>query len=262
MRALGLLYHDLVERGDFAASGFPGADADRYKLEVGEFKKHLRAIDHTSSRKPGSYRDLLRAAAANEPLLMLTFDDGGVSAYTHTAALLEERGWRGHFFVTTGRIGAPSFLTPDQIRSLHQRGHIIGSHSHSHPARISTCSWKELLREWETSRSALSELLREDVTTASVPGGYLSRRVAEAASNAGFRVLFTSEPITRCGQIDECLIVGRYCLQRDSSAQTASQIARGDWPPRARSWLSWNAKKVAKKVGGNLYIKARLAVLR
>ena len=261
MKALGLLYHDVVDRGDFAASGFSGADADRYKLEVGEFRDHLRAIDRACVTKPTTSPDLLRGAPA-EPLLMLTFDDGGVSAYTHAAALLEERGWRGHFFVTTSRIGSRSFLTPPQIRSLHLRGHLIGSHSHTHPTRMSACPWKELLQEWRTSRCALSELLGESVTVASIPGGYYSRRVAEAASLAGFRVLFTSEPITRCRTIDECLVVGRYCLQRGDSASMAVQIARGHWPTRARSWLAWNGKKVAKKVGGKLYIKARLALLR
>ena len=262
MRALGLLYHDIVEQAGFAASGFPGADADRYKLEAGEFKEHLSAIDRMGLRTPTTSTDLVRDDAADEPLLMLTFDDGGVSAYTHTAALLEERDWRGHFLVTTSRIGSRSFLTPEQIRSLHRRGHIIGSHSHTHPPRISACPWKELVEEWHASRCALSEILGESVTVASVPGGYFSRRVAEAASLSGFRVLFTSEPTTHCRWIDGCLVVGRYCLQRGDSAATAAQIARGDWTPRARSWLSWTAKKVAKGIGGDLYIKARLSLLR
>ncbi len=262
MKALGLLYHDVVDRGHFAASGFPGADADRYKLDASEFNEHLSAIDRAVGRKPTTAAHLLREGAADDALLMLTFDDGGLSAYTQTAALLEERDWHGHFFVTTSRVGSRSFLTPGQIRALRQRGHIIGSHSHTHPARMSACPWKELVREWHTSRCALSELLGESVTVASIPGGYFSRHVAEAASLAGFRVLFTSEPITRCRWIDECLVVGRYCLRRGDSASTAAQIARGDWPPRMRSWLAWNAKKVAKKLSGDLYVRARLSLLR
>ena len=262
MRVLGLLYHDVIERNDFSASGFPGADADRYKLEVGAFRDHLHAISFATSRKTTTSLDLSRAESTDEPFLMLTFDDGGVSAYTHVADLLEEFGWRGHFLVTTSRIGSPAFLTAEQIRSLHRRGHVIGSHSHSHPARISACPWKELVQEWHTSRCALADLLGDEVTVASIPGGYFSRRVAEAASLGGFRVLFTSEPKTRCRRIDDCLVVGRYCLQRGALASTAARLARGDWPPRVRSWLAWNAKKVAKKVGGDLYIKARLSLLR
>jgi hypothetical protein len=42
--------------------------------------------------------------------VFLTFDDGGASALHPTADLLERRGWSGHFFVTTRRIGTPGFL--------------------------------------------------------------------------------------------------------------------------------------------------------
>jgi len=261
VRALGLLYHDVVERGDYTASGFPGGDADRYKLEVGDFAEHVGAIARAIRGKPGTALDLLRTPA-DEPLLMLTFDDGGVGGYTHTADLLEEVGWRGHFLVTTNRIGSPSFMTHEQIRSLRRRGHVIGSHSVSHPARISACGWDELVREWRDSRDTLCEILGEDVTVGSVPGGYFSRRVASAASAAGIRVLFTSEPVTRCKVIDECLVVGRYCIWKGASSQKAAQIARGDRSPRLRSWLSWNLRKVAKKLGGDIYVKARLSLLR
>lgn len=262
VRALGLLYHDLVKGNDFSASGFPGGDADRYKLDVGEFSEHLRSIASTTSQKPGTALDLLQSTAGAEPLVLVTFDDGGVSAYTHTAALLEDFAWPGHFMVTTDRIGSAPFMTPQQIRDLRRRGHIIGSHSVSHPARMSACGWDQLIREWRDSREALAQILGEDVSVASVPGGYFSSRVALAASAAGIRVLFTSEPTTRCRNVDECLVVGRYCFQRGASARSAGQIARGDWSPRLRSWLSWNSKKVAKKVGGDLYVKARLSLLR
>jgi peptidoglycan/xylan/chitin deacetylase (PgdA/CDA1 family) len=261
MRALALLYHDVVEPGALSASGFGGGDADRYKLDVREFAGHLTAIARTSV-KSGSAFDLRQRSGSLDPLLLFTFDDGGLSAYTHAAGLLERHGWSGHFFVTTSRIGSPAFLDRDQIRSLRQRGHVIGSHSVSHPARMSACGWEQLVEEWRQSRQTLGEILEEDVIAASVPGGYYSADVARAASAAGVRILFTSEPVTRCHTVDECLVVGRYCMRRGGSADTAGQIARGDWSPRLRSWVAWNARKAAKKVGGDLYVKARLALLR
>ena len=44
MRAISLLYHDVVLHGEFAASGFPGADAAVYKLELADFEQHIEAI--------------------------------------------------------------------------------------------------------------------------------------------------------------------------------------------------------------------------
>ena len=69
---------------------------------------------------------------ARRPRVALTFDDGGASALD-IAGMLERRGWRGHFFVTTSRIGEPGFVGPDAVRELAERGHDVGSHSHTHP---------------------------------------------------------------------------------------------------------------------------------
>jgi peptidoglycan/xylan/chitin deacetylase (PgdA/CDA1 family) len=261
VRALALLYHDVVESDDFASSGFPGADADTYKLDVGTFTAHVAAIDRATRNKPGSALQLIEKESA-QPLRLLTFDDGGVSAYTHIADLLEKHSWPGHFLVTTNRIGSPKFLSREQIRSLRGRGHIIGSHSVSHPVRMSDRSWETLVDEWRKSRQVLSDILGEEVTVASVPGGYFSKAVAKAASVAGIRLLFTSEPSTKCYFVDKCLVVGRYCLRSRTPPGTAARLARGDWFPRLSRWLSWNTRKAAKKMAGDFYLRARLTLLR
>ena len=48
-------------------------------------------------------------ASSQERHVLLTFDDGGKSA-VRIADLLEEQGWRGHFFITTAMIGEPGFV--------------------------------------------------------------------------------------------------------------------------------------------------------
>ena len=57
-----------------------------------------------------------------------------------------------------------------------------------------------MLDEWTKSRSVLEDVLGHDVAIASLPGGYFSPTVAETAAEAGLRVLFTSEPVTRTGR--------------------------------------------------------------
>ena len=102
------------------------------------------------------------------------------SAYEPTASLLESRGWRGHFFIVTGRIGKPGFVTARQIRELHERGHHIGSHSHSHPDAFSELSDEELIREWSESRRILGEILGSPPWSASC-----TRRVLFQARGTG-----------------------------------------------------------------------------
>jgi peptidoglycan/xylan/chitin deacetylase (PgdA/CDA1 family) len=238
-----LLYHDVTPPGQEDASGFAGAGAARYKLAPAEFRAHL---------------DALAAVASG---WQLTFDDGGVSAHDLVAAALEDHGWRGHFFVTTDYLGRPGFLRPEQVRDLRQRGHVIGSHSCSHPLRLSACGWGQLLDEWRRSRDVLEEVLGEPVRTASVPGGFYSRAVARAAAAAGVQVLFTSEPTAGSWTVDGCLVRGRYTVFRGTSAAQAAALASGRLLPRLRQALAWNVKKVAKAAGGGLYERLRERLL-
>jgi peptidoglycan/xylan/chitin deacetylase (PgdA/CDA1 family) len=256
---ISLLYHDVVPSGGLNSSGFPDADAAIYKLTRPEFERHIGAIAREAQ---SSQMFLLNSGQQQIPpkALLFTFDDGGVSSML-IADLLEAQGWRGHFFITTDYIGRTGFLTASQIRELRSRGHVIGSHSCSHPARISHCTPAELHHEWRQSTQILSNCLGERVVLGSVPGGFYTRRVAEAAQDARIEVLFTSEPTSRLELIRDCLIVGRYSIQRGTSANTAARIARGDPGPRLRQHLSWTTKKVLKRLGGQYYIAFRKKLL-
>jgi peptidoglycan/xylan/chitin deacetylase (PgdA/CDA1 family) len=257
---ISLLYHDVVASGELASSGFPQADAAIYKLTRPEFESHLEAISHEGQSCDVILLDS-RQRKIPDRALLFTFDDGGISSML-IADLLEARGWRGHFFITTDYIGRGGFLAASQIRELHSRGHVIGSHSCSHPPRISHCTPAELNREWRDSVRVLSDCLGEKVAVGSVPGGFYARRVAQAARNTGIEVLFTSEPTSRIQIMDDCLIVGRYSIQQGTSSRTAARIARGDLAPRLRQFIYWNAKKGLKRIGGNQYVTLRKKLLR
>jgi peptidoglycan/xylan/chitin deacetylase (PgdA/CDA1 family) len=193
--------------------------------------------------------------------VLFTFDDGGVSAHPVIAPRLEHRGWLAHILVTTDRIGTSGFLTSAQIKDLHRRGHVIGSHSASHPVRMSHCTPDELRREWTTSVAVLSDLVGSPVDVASVPGGYLSDDVVRAAASAGIRYLFTSEPESRVRVVDGCQVFGRFTLRRSSSPAAAALLVSRNPVGRFNQWAAWGAKKVVKRVGGRLYLRARSALL-
>jgi peptidoglycan/xylan/chitin deacetylase (PgdA/CDA1 family) len=243
-----------VENGDFESSGFPGEGAHVYKLRREDFARHLDAIA-AAGPAVQTVREL-----KGSPVL-LTFDDGGVSFHHPIADLLEGRGWRGHFFITTDRIGTPGFLSESEVRDLHRRGHVIGSHSCSHPTRMAALTRAELDREWRQSVARLSTLVGEPVKTASVPGGYYSREVGESAAAAGIEVLFTSEPTSQAAMLNGCLVLGRYVIQRSMAPDWSAGFAVGR---RAQCWRQsalWKAKRVAKALGGSAYLELRRAIL-
>src|SRR5437588_9028953 len=155
---ISLMYHDIVPDGHADESGFPGRDAARYKITPELFDAHLAAIDPW-------------------PAASITFDDGGASAL-RVADALERRGRRGWFFITANYIGTPGFVDPPGIRELAGRGHVVGSHSCSHPLRMGHCSWSQLLDEWTRSRALLEDIVGDEVRAASVPGGDFAPQVA------------------------------------------------------------------------------------
>ena len=251
MRALSLLLHDVFER-DPSESGFSGPAADRYKLSVRELDAQLRGLSSVRRDAPILVPRRWPGRGTDTPFL-LTVDDGGVSFYTRVADRLEALGWRAHCFVTTSCVGRAGFLDVRQIRELHRRGHVIGTHSVSHPTRFSACGWDEMVREWTESRRVLTDLLGEDVTVGSVPGGYFSPTVAAAAREAGLSVLFTSEPTTRVWTVCGCLVLGRFSLRRGHRPDFAARLGGMRTSTLWREWLVWNAKKRAKALLGSIY---------
>jgi peptidoglycan/xylan/chitin deacetylase (PgdA/CDA1 family) len=252
-----LMYHDVVVHGG-DESGLPGADARVYKLNGGDFERHLAALARAFPggplvRRPGE-------AHLSYMPFMLTFDDGG-SSMMAIADRLERRGWRAHFFLITGRLGQPGFLSTADARELHGRGHVVGSHSVSHPLMISALPTGEIEREWKESVMALEDTLGVPVDTASVPGGYLSRAVVQGAARAGVRCLWTSEPTRRLRMLGGMQIIGRYMIQHGTSPAQAVALAQPGSSAQFRSWLAWNTRKPIKGLLGPLYPYLRGQIL-
>lgn len=241
-----LIYHDVVDSPARETVGFPGPLAARYKLTPDRFEQHLDAIAAT-----GLPVGLIEADGASARVA-LTFDDGGASALA-TAARLERRGWRGHFYITTARIGTPGFLSRSEVAELAERGHAVGSHSHTHPTYMGRLAAGEIEREWRESRECLAELLGVEPAAASVPGGYVSGDVVRCAAAAGYRVLLTSEPTVRTRRVGELLVLGRYTIWATTDPARAAAYAEGDPRARARLWLEWNAKGLVKRVSPHGY---------
>ena len=257
---INLLYHDVTPAGKDDASGFSGPGAARYKLTPEEFKIHLRQLSSVTAAPPTVITVPTELRSDRSRNWMITFDDGGLSAITEIAESLEQHGWRGWFFIATRFLGEPTFCSRQQVLELHQRGHIIGSHSHTHPERISSCSTVELRNEWVESCKILSEIIGQPVTTASVPGGFYSLDVARAASKAGIKVLFNSEPTTTMFDVEGMLVLGRYNIYRGMSSGDAALLVSSP-VRRWRQTAFWNMKKVAKVVAGPIYKAVRHRIL-
>lgn len=213
-------FHEVAD--DPRATGFQRPGARPFTLTRRAFTHHLDAIADSPWR-PEPVTGLEPEAAGRH--LLLTFDDGGRSAI-EAADELGRRGWRGHFFVVTSRIGSSTFLDVSGIRYLQSCGHVVGSHSHTHPDIFRELSFGAMLAEWTTSAQTLSDLLGAPCDAASVPGGEISPLVLASGAVAGFRWLFTVEPELRPRNVAGCRIYGRYLVKTGTSPERVRRLAR------------------------------------
>jgi peptidoglycan/xylan/chitin deacetylase (PgdA/CDA1 family) len=231
MQVASFTFHEVCDNP--AESGWQRPAALPYKHPVAVYRDHLDQIA-ASPVAPGRLED---PRAARQ--LTLTFDDGGVSNVA-AGDELRRRGWHGFFFIVTNLIGTPGFMDAAQIRYLRSCGHVIGSHSESHPDIFRALTRAQMSQEWRSSRGKLEQLLGEPVTTASIPGGDGSPLVYQQAAEAGLRTLFTSEPKLDPFTVEGMQVLGRVCLKRDTASARVRELAQ------FRGWQRENAIRRAK----------------
>jgi peptidoglycan/xylan/chitin deacetylase (PgdA/CDA1 family) len=118
----------------------------------------LNGVLRRAARHSRSKPFAMRNAA---PLVSFTFDDVPDSPYSNGAAVLEDHGGRGTFYIADGTLGAVDthwrVIGRDQVSALHARGHEIGCHTFSHVGvdRLDAVAPDE---ECRRNREALREL--------------------------------------------------------------------------------------------------------
>jgi peptidoglycan/xylan/chitin deacetylase (PgdA/CDA1 family) len=118
------------------------------------FNGVLRRAARYSRAKPFAMRNAA-------PLVSFTFDDVPDSAYINGAAILEDQGVHGTFYVATGTLGDTDthwrIIDRTQVSALHARGHEIGCHTFSH-SRVDMLSGSAVEEECRRNRETLHEL--------------------------------------------------------------------------------------------------------
>lgn len=190
---------------------------------------------------------------ASEPAIAtpvcVTFDDGWSSDAEVALPELARRGLSATFFVVTGRIGHPGFLSWLQVRMLAAQGMEIGSHTVSHP-NLTRLGPGPLRDELRRSRQDLQDCLGRDVVSLSVPHGFYSRAVLTAAWEAGYRRVCTSRPGLNHLPLRPGVPIRRNALHREVRASDLLRFARPQPPALIRAEASYYARALLKQIVG------------
>lgn len=173
--------------------------ADNLRRHVEFFLRHYDILDEN-----GLADFIARTPRSEMPALVICFDDGQTNNYEVAAKVLAEFRVRAWFFVIAGFIGTTKdwgagriehFMGWDQLRDLAEQGHVIGSHTWSHPV-LARISGAELRREVAGSRIELERHLGRAVRSFCIPFGTIQSFDGHAVAEAigSYDHVFTANP--------------------------------------------------------------------
>lgn len=252
-----LMYHELERQGRPIAVSDPGYAI--YVVPEWRFSQHMAWLSSAGLRgvSLGSARG---GRFAGPKDVVITFDDGCQTDWTIAAPVLIELGFGATFYVVSEWVGRRAgFLTVPDLRSLSEAGFEIGSHSATH-AFLTDLDAAALRRELVDSKHAIEDIIGQPVLHLSCPGGRSSRRVAEAAREAGYQTMATSR-IGVNGPDTDPFSLARCPIQRETPTHMFEAFCRGKGlgTYQARDRALAAAKAI---LGNRLYATVRDAVLR
>jgi len=164
------------------------------KVDPANFAAQLQAL-HDGGYHPIHQAQLFAALYQGAPLpskpIIISVDDGYVDDVRTILPDLQRWHMVATFFVITGRMTEPGFLSADQIRELDRAGMDVGDHT-AHHLDLPALTPTELRSETAGSKQVLEGVLGHPVYYFAYPFGAFNTAVLKAVHVAGFSLAYTT----------------------------------------------------------------------
>lgn len=249
-------YHAISNKND----SFIASDKGEliYALSSEDFEQQIDYLYHSGYNT--IYLDNINISKGNkeshpdfgEKNVIITFDDGHISNYTHAYLILQKYGFIATFFVTIKNINTPNGMRYEHLRQMCDNGMSIMSHTMTH-AFLSDIPTSQILWELQESKKILENELGRPVSYLSLPGGRCSKVVKEIAKEVGYKGICTSIVGYNYPNTDPYSL-RRWTITRNMSFSTFQAIAEGKKSTlvyyKSRQFLLNGMKKI---IGNKLY---------
>ncbi|CAB4920051.1 unannotated protein [freshwater metagenome] len=155
--------------------------------------------------------------------VVVSFDDGYLSQYTHAKPVLRRLGWPGVLYLEGKNLGTGG-LTVRQVRGMIDAGWELGAHSLTHPD-LTTLDTAGLRREVAGSRALLRRRFGVPVESFCYPAGRNDATVRAAVRDAGYDDATTVEPGI-AGPTDDRLSLPRIRVDAATTPGTVLRMVR------------------------------------
>ena len=159
-----------------------------YYVSPDQFEKQLKLLrdwEYTSIATELLVKAIKEGALLPPRPILITFDDGNLDNYTAAFPLMQKYGFTGTLYVGGYSLGAPGFLSVDQIQEMAGSGWEIGSHGMRHPD-LSMSRTQELDYEIAESKYFLEKTLELPIRSFAYPFGYGDEGAYHRVYTAGY----------------------------------------------------------------------------
>jgi peptidoglycan/xylan/chitin deacetylase (PgdA/CDA1 family) len=232
-----------------------------YCVSLEKFKEQIEYIRRTRDEGRGTKDDLRgthnegRGTKDGGRYATITFDDGDITNYTYAYPVLKESGLKAYFFILVSKVATEGYMNWQQIKELRDAGMTIGSHGMMH--RILTLlNEKELDYEIKDSKKILEDNLGQAVEYFSIPRGFYNHKVIAKTKEAGYKIVFTSNPGDNSG-----FLFGRIAVKANWDLDYFTRVINNGYPlkDRIEEWLKGAFKAL---LGANSYDRLRSKLLK
>jgi peptidoglycan/xylan/chitin deacetylase (PgdA/CDA1 family) len=189
---------------------------DGLAVKASDFERQIAWL-HRKRYRSSTLADFAKGLAERgEQTVVITFDDGYADNYTVAFPILKRYGFVATVFLVsdyvgqkhvfwwdTSKIQAPgqeSWYYPlnwSQIAEMKEHGIEFGSHTCTHPPRLTVLSDRQRWEEVHRSRQELEARLGCEVSSFCYPRGDLDARLIGMVERAGYRTAVVTPPSTR-----------------------------------------------------------------
>jgi len=161
-----LMYHNIVDEG---------GEEDALNVPVDRFEDHIRTLKYMGYNSI-TFEQLHEYFSGGEGLpenpVLITFDDGYLSNYSHAFGILSEYGYCATVFMITDYIGSYGYLDGEMLVEMQHSGVFdIQNHSASHLYNLSDMDSARMRAQVAGAREVLEELLDKPVRFFCYPFG-------------------------------------------------------------------------------------------
>lgn len=221
--------------------------APTYSMTVDKFQDQIEYLIE-NNYEVLSLLDIIKDGSDKPNKIYITFDDGLIGNYEYAFGILERFKCPATFFIKVDAVGQSRFMTWEHLRELRRHGHLIQSHTMSHPM-LETCTDKKIYEELKRSKKTIEDKIGDNVNCISLPYGSYRTRVLTIAKEIGYNAIFTSQLY---GENRKSLpyVIGRIPIKDNHTLTEFANLTNKNSKYFLKTLMVGQAKLMTKKIIG------------